>query len=443
MSHLPRVAVQLLSFFVLFGIVWGCSRDEPKQTARSAVAGESPQTVGRWRKARRASEFPDGLTDEQRAEIRRLEAIGYASGSVPAGEARGVTRFDSARAFGGYNLYVSGHASEAVLMDMEGRVLHRWSYPLRDAWPELSLSKVYGDFWRSAQVFPNGDLIAIHEGVGVLKIDAASNLLWKVRNGAHHDLAVLPDGDIYLLTRKARVVPRIHPKDPILEDFITRLGPDGSEKHSFSVLEALERSEYRDAIEGLGAGDLFHTNSIEVLGSGLQGLDPAFAPGNLLVSLLYPNAIGVIDVETETFTWWKTGSWRRQHQPAVLDNGHLMLFDNQGAGEVSRVVELDPVTLEIQWEYQGDPEDPFFTYDCGASSRLPNGNTLITESNNGRAFEITPEGDIVWEFYNPHRAGEQQQLIATLFEMVRLPPDTPIDWAEGGARDAAEAPSGP
>jgi hypothetical protein len=398
--------------------------------------------VGRWRKARQSAASQGALTDEQRAEIQRLESIGYASGSALARDASDVTVFDSARAFGGYNLYVSGHASEAVLMDMEGHVLHRWTYPLREAWPELPAKRVYEDFWRRAHVFPNGDLLAIHEGVGVVKIDAQSNLLWKVGNGAHHDLAVLPNGDLYLLTRKARVVPRIHPRKPILEDFVTLLGPDGTEKHSFSVLEALERSEYRAALEGIGTGDIFHTNTIEVLGSQLQELDPAFAAGNLLVSLLFPHAIGVIDVETETFSWWKTGGWRRQHQPTALDSGNLMIFDNQGAGEVSRVVEFDPATLDVQWTYQGDAENPFYSYDCGASSRLPNGNTLITESNNGRAFEVTPEGDIVWEFYNPHRAGKQQKLIATLFEMVRLPPETTIEWAVGDTRDAAESRSG-
>lgn len=36
---------------------------------------------------------------------------------------------------------------------------------------------------------------------------------------------------------------------------------------------------------------------------------------------------------------------------------------------------------------------------------------------------MTPEGRVVWEFNNPHRAGEHKELVAVLFEMVRLPPD--------------------
>ena len=60
--------------------------------------------------------------------------------------------------------------------------------------------------------------------------------------------------------------------------------------------------------------------------------------------------------------------------------------------------------------------------------RLKNGNTLITESDFGRAFEITREGDVVWEYYNPHRGGENDEFIATLMEVLRLPADFPLDW---------------
>jgi len=58
---------------------------------------------------------------------------------------------------------------------------------------------------------------------------------------------------------------------------------------------------------------------------------------------------------------------------------------------------------------------------CGAADRLPNGNTLITESDGGRAFEVTQQAEVVWEFYNPHRAGDNREFIATLFEVIRLP----------------------
>jgi len=64
----------------------------------------------------------------------------------------------------------------------------------------------------------------------------------------------------------------------------------------------------------------------------------------------------------------------------------------------------------------------------GSCQRLPNGNTLITESNPGRAFEVTPDQKIVWEYINPHRADEQGEYIATLFEVIRVEKPFSANW---------------
>ncbi len=157
---------------------------------------------------------------------------------------------------------------------------------------------------------------------------------------------------------------------------------------------------------------------------------PEFAAGNVLVSMRALDRIAVVDLEQERVVWTTTGSFKKQHDPGILANGNLLLFDNSGRGEESAVLEYDPATMELVWEYRGNAEEPFYSEWCGTAQRLPNGNTLITESDYGRAFEVTPDGEIVWEFFNPHRAGEEGQYIASLLELVRLPPDTPIDWAE-------------
>ena len=59
---------------------------------------------------------------------------------------------------------------------------------------------------------------------------------------------------------------------------------------------------------------------------------------------------------------------------------------------------------------------------------LPNQNLLITETDGGRAIEVTREGQVVWEFYNPHGVGDDDELIASLFEIIRLDSDFPTDW---------------
>jgi hypothetical protein len=38
---------------------------------------------------------------------------------------------------------------------------------------------------------------------------------------------------------------------------------------------------------------------------------------------------------------------------------------------------------------------------------LTNGNTLITEGNYGRIFEVTPERQVVWEYVNPYFGPQQ------------------------------------
>ena len=82
------------------------------------------------------------------------------------------------------------------------------------------------------------------------------------------------------------------------------------------------------------------------------------------------------------------------------------------------MLEIDPTSQKTTWAYRGTPTRPFFSWCCGMNRRLPNGNTLIVETGAGRAFEVTPDKEIVWEFVNPHRAGDEGNLIAQLFDVV-------------------------
>jgi hypothetical protein len=74
------------------------------------------------------------------------------------------------------------------------------------------------------------------------------------------------------------------------------------------------------------------------------------------------------------------------------------------------VLELDPITLEIRWQYTPKeaglvvPLDAarFYSPFISSAQRLPNGNTLITEGSDGRIFEVTPEHQTVWEYINPY-----------------------------------------
>jgi hypothetical protein len=411
----------------------GCGKPEPAAAPAPApaVPHEAPADTsqGKWRKARPlpAAGAASAEPGERAADVR---ALPYLQGYRAAQDRPQVVVRDPAAVAPGLNLYTSGHAAEAVLMDRYGKVLHRWRYPLRRLWPELAADPGNAklEYWRRVYLYPNGDLLGIYEGLGIVKLDARSNVLWAHRGGIHHDLQILPNGEIWVLDRVGKIVPRINPKQGILEDMVTVLAPDGKVLRRISILKSLERSQWASLIDKTQReGDIFHTNTLEVLDGRFADRDPAFRRGNVLVSILHLDLLAVIDPDREEVVWARTGSWRRQHQPTFLDNGNLLLFDNRGAGpDRTRVVEIDPATGKTLWQFGGTPEVDFFSKTLGSCQRLANGNTLITESENGRALEVTRDGRVVWEFYNPHRTGKDGELVAVLFEMLRLPPDFPF-----------------
>jgi hypothetical protein len=56
---------------------------------------------------------------------------------------------------------------------------------------------------------------------------------------------------------------------------------------------------------------------------------------------------------------------------------------------------------EFTWSYEAEDQTDFYAANISSSRRLPNDNTLITEGTTGRMFEVTYDGEMVWEFINP------------------------------------------
>lgn len=390
-------------------------------------SGDTAPESGRWNRTEPSHNAPDAALQR---DIEALDAIGYLDGSAPLPSHTGVLTSRRGRVAAGLNFYLSGHAAEAILMDSTGLVRHRWTIDYESVWgfPATDLNR-NTHYWRHAELLPDGDLLAIHEGMGLLRIDRDSKLLWAHVNRAHHDLFVADDSDIYVLTREPHIVPRIHPTRPILEDFISVLGPDGVVKRRVSLLEAFERSDFAHHLERAApSGDLFHTNSIELFDGSQAHRSPLFARNNALVSLRNLDLLAIVDLKTERIVWAATGDWKRQHKASLLDSGHILLFDNQGNAGRSRVLEINPLTGERIWSYPGDDAGVLYSETAGSCQRLRNRNTLITESEQGRAIEVTPQGEIVWEFISPHRAGDENQWVATLFDLVRIEDVAEWSW---------------
>ena len=189
------------------------------------------------------------------------------------------------------------------------------------------------------------------------------------------------------------------------------------------MLEAFERSKaYRQIWDDSSRrfGDIFHTNSIQVLSGAHAATHRAFAAGNILLSSRNLDVVFVLAPAQNEVVWALHADFRAQHDARELDDGRVMLFDNGAGRRGSAIQTFSVASHELVDEYRGTEEHPFYSRTCGTAQPLPNGNTLITESDNGRAFEITADGAIVWEFYNPHRAGPQDEFIATLFRVDRV-----------------------
>jgi hypothetical protein len=242
------------------------------------------------------------------------------------------------------------------------------------------------------------------------------------------------DGSIYVLVRKWRKVAFFDPKSIVADDEVVKLGAGGRVLGRVSIMDAILKGLRTDVLgelkrtyerrEKFGA-DLIHTNAIDVLKTGADAKEPAFKAGRLLLSARTINALLLLDFEKRAIVWWKQGGFVGQHDPRMLDNGTILLFDNLGTIGKSSVVELDPKTGAELWAYRGTDEQPFHTRCCGTARRLPNGNTLIVETEKGRAFEVTREKEIVWEFVSPYKLGTYGALLQ---DLIRLPEDPRASW---------------
>jgi hypothetical protein len=405
----------------------------PPTEWRRKIKERSTPPAG-WRSAR----MPE-LTDEQREDLERLQSLGYLAGGASAPPRSGVTVHEQTKTWAGLNLYVSGDLAGARLMDMDGNIVHEWHCEFLDAWPDREKEAVTENgarYWFHAHLFPNGDIIGVHNSLGLVKLDKDSNVIWTYDGGSHHHVHVADNGYIYTITHEPVIDDRISRATDMLEDAIVILDANGRELRRVSIMEAFWNSDYASWLHtgvinhGRRKIDVFHTNRIVALDDRLKDSIPSFHEGNLLLSHRNLNALSVLDMETEKIVWTMAGPWLQQHCPSLLDNGNVLLFDNQGNYGSSRILEFDPVTQEVAWMYAGDAGNDFYSEKSGTAQKLSNGNYLIAESHFGRAFEVTPAGDIVWEYYSPARAGEDNELVANLFEIQRLPKAFPTDWLE-------------
>jgi hypothetical protein len=321
----------------------------------------------------------------------------------------------------GFTLCMVGPGTRAFLLNMHGDVVHEWTVPFSQIWPNpphvprpLNDSYVFGF---GGYLYRNGDLLfVLHgdanpaNGYGLVKVDKDSHILWKYAENAHHDVDVGEDGTIYAI--KQRLIKK-SPKGleflptPCIVDSVVVLNPDGVERDEIPILEAFQNSPYAPLLSVLETPstvglrhdpddahkrDVLHTNCVQVLSQSRAPAFPQFKVGQILFSMKHLDTIGVLDPERRLVVWAARGPWKSQHDPQFLDNGHLLLFDNLGSPRASRVLEYDPRTQGFPWSYRA----AFVCPERGMSQRLPNGNTLIADTTGAQIVEVSAGGEIVW-----------------------------------------------
>ncbi len=344
----------------------------------------------------------------------------------------GLTAYDPDRTCPGYTLYapMSGDG-EVYLLDMQGEVAHTWHMPYPPG--------LYGYLLPNGNLFYGGkirddDTWEIFEGFkrfkgGVmLEADWDGKIVWEHRDAYHHHDARRTEsgGCLYMTVERMADADAAKVKGGrpctdaagMWSDVLVEVDAGGNRVWEWNSAEHLNP-----------ATDIITLNDSREEWSHGNTVVP-LPRGRVMFSFRNISTVGIIDRATDEIVW-KLGYevLAQQHDPSLLDNGNVLVYDNGSHSQSnplphSRVIEVDPNTNEIVWRYQDNPPFNFFSAYISGARRLPNGNTLITEGQFGRIFQVTPEGDVVWEYVNPHFAtNEQGQVVNSVFRATHYLPE--------------------
>ena len=347
------------------------------------------------------------------------------------------------QAYQGLNLVshiATGRVVSVKIMDMEGHTVHQWDVDWFKIWPDAKhvpyryLPKSPpGTHAHGCMVLENGDLMFNYEHLGLVRLDRDGNVVWRLPYQTHHSIERDDNGNFWVCGQKEHKthcdrLPNQMP--PFVEDTILEVSPEGKIVREWSVADLLRKNNLTGLLY-LGSlaqwstqvfGDVLHLNDVEPFPARLE--EGFFKKGDLAISMRNINTIFVFNRDTEKIKFLSAGKFIRQHDPDFIDGNTFSVFDNNLAAPArhnpqSRIAIVSGPDNTATTYYEGTPEHPFYTYMMGKHQWLPNGNLLITESCKGRAFEINPQGEIVWEYVNYVDDG----VAGLVDEVQRLPPE--------------------
>jgi hypothetical protein len=350
---------------------------------------------------------------------------------------KGLIIYNQTKTYDGYNLFWPMGTKECWLMDMEGRYVHWWRLPYPPGLHAYLLPNgnlLCAGRIKEAHEYPYGWTAEFNGCGGILfEVDWDSNIVWEFEALCQgHDFTPLENGHILYMAYEPK---GILPDDVAMKVKGGRPGSEVNGKIWGDVFIEIDRNGNR-LWEWLSYEHLDpEIDAICLLENRTQWpyINSSWIcrDGNILASARYCNEVIKIEYNTgKILARYGRGKLAHQHDARELDNGNITIFDNgthrhEYKPEYSRVVELDPRTDEIVWEYKANPPSDFYTAASGGSERQPNGNTLINETENGRMFEVTPDNEIVWEYVNPRYVHYMGRFTNRIWRVHRYPLDYP------------------
>lgn len=313
----------------------------------------------------------------------------------------GVTLHNPDQATPGYVLFAPGAGSEIFLIDYHGDTVNRWQGS--------------GGLTHWCYLLPNGNLfvnercenpagVALTGSGWMREYDWHGNIVREhLDPWQHHDARRLAnDHLVYLAFTELDVAQQQQIKGGIAGseseagicgECIREVDGNGAVVWEWHFTEFGERFPIHPNANRWSRG---HTNTVCPL-----------PDGNYLISCKTLNLLFIVDRQSRQVIWhYQNDEMGGQHDAQLLDNGNILLFANGAYApdlHHSQVWELDPASNEVVWRYRAkDNPQGFFSPHIGGCQRLASGNTIICEGAKGCAFEVTPDGDVVWEYICPH-----------------------------------------
>ena len=337
----------------------------------------------------------------------------------------GVTFHDPERSTPGLVLFKPSSSHDAFLVNYHGEAVHHWT--------------VGQGITSWCYLLKNGNLLVNErcenpKGVAltvsglIREYDWDSNIVWEHLDPfQHHDVRRLDSGAIYLAysemdpddqTRVGGGIAGSEPENGMSGEIIRQVDETGKVVWEWDFRElGFDRFPLHHNSNRWSNG---HANTVQVLGD-----------GKYLVSSKSRNLLFVVDQKTAAVTWhFQKDELGGQHDAQMLESGNILVFANGAyAADLhhSQVWEIDPKTNDVVWRYKAkkNPQS-FFSPMIGGCERLPSGNTLICEGAKGCIFEVTPEGEVVWEYVNPYfNVNSMFGEINWLFRARHYLPDSP------------------